>query len=700
MRYEYSGHLRNVIYAPDPDMRDTLDYVEFTAEDMARWHTQDGNTDLEWQNIPATRKRTEDGVKLQGTFDAVRRIENLGPDDPSFWVPLRSLGLDDGRFPVDLRRFPIAELTYRCSSEKARPAWLLHYPGGVHFDGLTPSTEWRRIARLIPFNDFPKQIDGITFRLYAVARSTEFMEIQSIRFRAMSPGESEALGKAMSALEAAGGPKHYPLLDEFFPMGVFMDAGSAKDMAELMEISFRDYWRMALEDIARHHHNAVILESMDRLSGTEWREILDLALAYGLRILAAHEWTEEEVAERGLGLVEKHILPHAASEAILGWAIANEPAQHTFQMHMDMRAMIEEADPNHPLVAMMREPNAFPLFAPHLAATGLSYFSSKVAWDLGTLLKTHHPLGRGQQLWVAGPAYIYATDTPKWSTCPEIRLMLNLAFASGARGWFAYCYHSAPLWMGGSCQRSLTGPFLTFSDMWAELGNRMERFSAMAPLFLKATPGDPPFDAFQVLPTPHPRSRRPEHVPPVSVCWSQGPDFSLLFVVSNDTVEMTPVNLRVTDGLPPGFATYDVTDFVRSRSWQPMARDRHLEMFPGQCQVILVAEPHVCDAWRDRIAGAIKAGDERQVSLYLGLARRYSLDISHVQRLMREVGMVSPIDDITKLREARDTLTNIVYAAPEVCVPRSLLIQVSAGICGCDGTLCRLLGMGKVDQAH
>lgn len=700
MRYEYSGHLRNLVYAPDADLRETLDHVEFSAGDIARWHTQDDDADLEWQNIPVTRRETENGVILQGVFEDVRRIENLKPDDPSFWVPLRSAGVDDGRFPVDLRRYPIVELTYRCSSNRTRPAWMLHYPGGVHFDGLAPSTEWRRIARLIPFNGFPEQIDGITFRLYGVTRSTEFMEIQSVRFRAIAPGEQEALWKGMSVLEGSGGPRKYPLLDEFFPMGVFMDAGDAKDMAELMEISFRDYWRMALEDIARHHHNAVILEGMARLSGTEWREVLGLAQAYGLRIVAAHEWSEEEVARRGLGLVEEHIAPYADSEAVLGWSVVNEPAQHTFQMHMELRAMIEEADPNHPLAAIMREPNSFPLFAPHLAATGLSYFTSNAAWNLSELIKTHQPLSRGQQLWLAGPAFIYATDTPKWNTCPEIRLMLNLAFASGVRGWFAYSYHNAPIWMGGSCQRSLTGPFLTFSDIWAELGNRMERFSAMTPLFLKAVPGDPPFDAFDIRFTAHPRSRRPKDVPPVSVHWCQGPDFALLYVVSNDIVEMTPVNLRVTEGLPPGLAIYDITNFVRSRSWQPMVRDRHLEMFPGQCQVIMLAEPHVCDAWRDRIAQAIKEGDERQVSLYLGLARRYSLDISHVQSLMRDVGMTTPIDDIAKLREARETLTNVVYAAPEVCVPRSRLIQVSAGICGCDGTLCRLLGMGKVDLAH
>ena len=52
------------------------------------------------------------------------------------------------------------------------------------------------------------------------------------------------------------------------------------------------------------------------------------------------------------------------------------------------------------------------------------------------------------------------------------------------------------------------------------------------------------------------------------------------------------------------------------------------------------------------------------------------------------------------MRAVRDRLLNAIYRSPALITPRSKLIQASAGICACDGTLCRLLGKGKVDPAH
>ena len=53
------------------------------------------------------------------------------------------------------------------------PAWCLEYPGGCHLDGLTPSKNWRTIARLgVPASfgggvsdDFPLA------RMYALIRT-------------------------------------------------------------------------------------------------------------------------------------------------------------------------------------------------------------------------------------------------------------------------------------------------------------------------------------------------------------------------------------------------------------------------------------------------------------------------------------------------------------------------------------------------
>lgn len=53
-----------------------------------------------------------------------------------------------------------------------------------------------------------------------------------------------------------------------------------------------------------------------------------------------------------------------------------------------------------------------------------------------------------------------------------------------------------------------------------------------------------------------------------------------------------------------------------------------------------------------------------------------------------------------KSKDLRDFLTNILYRTPQLVEPRSALVRASAAICGCDGTLCRMMTMGKIDQAH
>lgn len=700
MIYKYAGFLKTVLDRPDPEGRAATEFVEFTASDIAQWSLVDDEADLEWKAIPSERNETSSGVRLVGHFEGVHAIDSLPSSDPSFWVALSSRRSTDGRFPIDLNRFPVAEITYRCVSMSARPAWTLSYTGGIHFDGLEPAESWQTVARLVQVHGFPRSINHCTFRLYGTKRKTETMEIRSIRFRGLSPKEHAACYGPESSNDLNLKPTHYPLLDDFLPIGVYMKASTAKRMADCMEISCRDYWRLALEDIARHHHNSVAVEEIDRLTPQEWREVLGLAESYGIRVLAHHHWPRNEFQRDPDRFIERDIKPYADSRSLLAWAIHDDPPSQSFKMHMEAQPLIHAADPHHPMAVVMREPSNFPLFAPHFPVTALSHFKSHAPWEMGDTIRAHSHLASGQHMWVVAPAFVYATDTPEWNTSPETRLMINLAFANGARGWFAFSYHNDPIWVRGNTQRSLTGPFLNFSDNWSELGHRMERFFALAPLALNATPIEEPADcAFKITWEEHNEPQRPEGMPAIQWQWLAGPEFLLLYVISNELNEVTTVYIEAPDSLPKGLVAYDMTDFVRSRNWTPMAWSRHLEMFPGQGQILLVAEPEVCAKWRDDIARRMQEADRRQIELDLSLARRYNLDIQDVQRNLRQVGVGEPLEDSLKTLEAREQLVNLLYCAPAFAEARSNLIQVGAAVCACDGALCRLMNNGKIDTA-
>lgn len=701
--YEYSGYLRSLLKHPPLEEIERANAIEIPARDIAQWPADDDGRDPEWRHIPAECVETEEGAALlRGNFERVRQIDATGPNDPSFWVPLTCMESDSRCvFPLELSRYSVVEITYRCLTPHCRPAWQFYYPGGLHFDWLRPSTQWVTKARLIQHRGFPEQITGMTLRLYSVSRSVQEWEIQSIRFRALTHTEIEALVQhehELSLPEAQ--PKHYPILDSFVPLGVCVDANAGRAMASQMDMAFRDYWRIAMEDIARSHHNCLMVENVAELSETETAELLGLATSFGLRVVPLLNWSPQMVLARGQELVDKYVRPHAESDALLAWCLQGEPPEHAFEAYMKAKPLFEATDELHPLIYLTRDPNSMALYAPHFPVTGLSYFKSGDPWSLGDSVRTHLPLVKGQQLWVTAPAYIYATGTPRWNTCPEARLMINHAFGSGARGWFAFSYHNVPIWLSGPFKRSLSGPFLTFSDLWIELSHRVERFVGLSSLLLRTRPGDFWVPNVRISVQPHSNSRLPKGLQHVTWSWLHGEDFGILYVINNDIDQVTGVNIEIPSELPFGQECYDITDFVRSREWRTTERFRHLEMFPGQAQMFLFAPPHVALRERDHMIAYLLEDDRRQLGLDLGLARRYGQDITEAQELIRRFGLGHPIDDLQAAKKARDGITNTMYRHAPFAQARSAILESSAALCGCDGALTVLYDRGRIDEAH
>lgn len=700
LNYEYLGYLSTILYKPDPQVRDRLEKIEFGPDDLLRWHTKDSPFATEWQQVPVTKKRTEEGVEIKADFRDVLSIDSLSPDDPRYWAPLSTMGLEDERFPVDACRYPIIEVTYRCTSERAHPIWMWTYDGGSHFGALPPSQEWHTVVRHVQHFDFPSQIDDVVIRLYSPTRTVESMEVASVCFRAMSETESEAWRKSRVQLEERHVPKRFPLLDEFMPLGVYMDADTAKRLADMLGISAQEYWELVMEDLVGHYHNAVALAHVDRLKPEEWRDLLALGESHGVKFIPRHEFPVGGSEEEQRRVIETHIKPYADSEAILARTFSGEPIESDFHDVLAAKNMMEEGDPNHPVAIVARYPNAYPLFAPFFSASGVGYFTSRRPWELGKVVRTHAALSDAQQFWVAAPAFMYPTQTPEWSTCPEMRLMVNLAMANGARGWFAYSYHNDPVWLRGRVQRTLTGPFLTFSDLWAELMQRMKRTSALAPLLLKARPEDEMDDWFVGAITSETDEEPVEGVPPISHFHLRGPDYSLYITVSNNIRDMAGVDIQIPRNALKNQEIYDLTTYVRARTWETVKPEGHLEMFPGQAQILLAASPERCAHWHEVIASRLIESDLRKLQSNLRLARQYTLDVADVERKLDRAENGSSLEDLETVHAAKDALLNLIYDAPAIREARSKIIEASAAVCACDGTLCRLMARGKKDRAE
>jgi hypothetical protein len=702
MSYIYSGHLKTVLEPPNPDDLLGLDAVEISADELARWVTKDLELSKEWQRIPVHRARNGGAVRLMGRFEDIQRIDNLAQDEAQFWVPLSSIGVSGSPFPIDLNRYPIIEITYRCTSDNAVPAWLWTYEGnGLHFRVLPAARHWCTVARLVQHGGFPKQVNDVVIRLYSSTRTTESLEVRAIRFRAPNAAEAEVWKKDRVWLaEEAPKPKHYALLDEFLPLGVYLNADITRRLAETLGLSLAEYWSLALEDIAIHHHNCIAIENVERLTEGEWRELLALAAPFRIRIMPIRGFPASEPEAQQRAFIDTHVRPHATSDALLAWNFAVRPEEEDLPGVLRAKALTEEADPNHPPALITHNPGAYAAFAPHFPASGIAHFPSHAPWHMGEMVQTHAALAGGQQFWAVGPAFVYASAAPEWSTCSEQRLMLNLAFSTGARGWFSYAYHNDPIWSTGTWYRSLTGPFLAFSDLWLELDKRMNRFAAFAPLLLKAEPAPLPAKWYVTDRISEDVAHLPEGIPPASSFRLRGPDFNLYSIVSNDVLGMTSLNISIPPDEVKGIAFYDLSDFVQERVWQPMPLDRHFEMFPGQARVVLAAEPDVCETYRDAMVNRLIEDDLQHLRVNLGLARAYGLHPHEVEKVLDGVGTGDPMLDLEIMDHARNELLDLIYTAPVVGEARSRLIGIRSGLCACDGALCRLLSMGKAEQAR
>ena len=699
MSYAYSGYLSTVLRNADPAQIDAVDAVVFDRSDLAKWRTEDLPHALEWRHLPVRKIHTDDGIKLEGDFTGVVNIDSLKVDDPRYWVPLTTFGLTDSRLPLDASRYPIIEVTYRCTSARAHPTWMWTYDGGSHFGALPKTREWQTVARNVQHFGFPARIDNVVLRLYSPTRTIESIEIKSVRFRAMTPQEAEATQQSLAGLEALRPPRHFPILDEFLPLGVYMDADSAKRLADMLEISLGEYWALAIDDIVRHGHNTIALANFDGMDRRVRDELLLRCEANGIRLLPRHEYPLDGDANGQQRVIDDHVRPNAKSKAIFARTLSGEPIENDFHQVLESKRRIEEADPNHPVAIIARYPNALPLFAPFFSASGIGYFTSKRPWDAGKSVRTHVPLAGGQQFWLAAPAFMYPTQTPQWSTSPEMRLMANLAFANGARGWFAYSYHNEPVWKRGRLQRSLTGPFLTFSDLWSELMLRMRWIDALAPLLLAARVEDAIDDWFLKGVSTLSNVRPAPGISPISQFHLRGDDFSLYFTVSNNTREIASIEIDIPRREADGDEIYDLSDYVTGRQWKSIARQRHVEMFPGQAHILLVASRARCEEWRERITARMIDSTQRTLRCNLDLARTYHLDIGDIESTLGRLNGSADPAHLELVHSMKDRLTDLLYSSDAIRETRSSIISSSSAVCGCDGALCRLMELGHRKEA-
>jgi len=84
----------------------------------------------------------------------------------------------------------------------------------------------------------------------------------------------------------------------------------------------------------------------------------------------------------------------------------------------------------------------------------------------------------------------------------------------------------------------------------------------------------------------------------------------------------------------------------------------------------------------------------------LALTQVYGIRTTDIEKMIEGVQHHAGHEALSTMQRAREALLNLVYSSPVIYEPRSKIIEASAAVCACDGSLCRLLGRGKAEQAR
>ncbi len=696
MTYTYGGFAAKLFPKPDEEQLQTLPAVTLTQRDIYQWTHQDIDQN---KKIAASHKKIKEGIQFTGRFGSVSALNCISLKEPVIFASMGTFGWQNEIFPIDTQQYPVLEITYRVPDDLIQPRITWFYEGGQVEEVLPVTRKWETVALLMVWKGFPEKIENVVVRMYSSVCATRTLEIASVRFRALS--EEEALAIKDAEKYPCGREYDFPdsAAEPFMPIAVQMNAGTARRLAEMLGLSLAEYWNLAFEDIVLHHHNSVVLEECFSLNLEEIREFLSCAEHFSLRVILSITTLDCDGDDLSEITIER-IRTLGDSKVILGWYIVPDPSDSNLERLARIRWKIAEAAPLHQVSIRLHSAFSLARVGRCFSSYTIPFRRNHIPWSLGNEIRIHHPLTDGIPLWVESTTSLNGMNVPKWSTCPEMRLQMGMAFARGVQGWITDRYHNDPLWTGGTHQRSLTGSFLTFSDLWSELGSGAEMYNAIAPLLLDMTPVPLRRVPFISKCEAAENAQTFEKLPPAQWYRLRGESFNVFMVISMDIRGVTSLEVQIPQRLLRRASIFNLTDFVYKREWKRMLLKQHVEMFPGYAYAILVGGGDICEKWRAEIAERLIEDDRRQLYIRRKLCEAHGVDLSEPDALVRQASLEGDLRKLQLMEQAHAMMIDLIYETPGLADARSAIIRAMAIACACDGVLCRMVTQGRPAMAQ
>lgn len=268
----------------------------------------------------------------------------------------------------------------------------------------------------------------------------------------------------------------------FFPIGMYVaaerlaDAWDATPAVHLGRPAL-ETWRRDLDDMARHHINVVAIENTSAIPIETLRTMIRDGFDRGILTWASENGLPPE---KDFAAWTLHRHAHLRGEpGLLAWSLWDEPLAEDLPRWLRLKAILEAADPTHPILAVTHGgPKGFERHAPAHAHDFYPILTDAAdPLSVGSMVRRYVDAAGPAHIWFVQQAF--HGEGRRLPTPAESRLMTFAALANGAKGIFHFIYDH------------LTDPINNSTPLWDEIGLTSARLAAIGPLLLDTKPVDP-----------------------------------------------------------------------------------------------------------------------------------------------------------------------------------------------------------------
>lgn len=458
----------------------------------------------------------------------------------------------------------------------------------------------------------------------------------------------------------------YPQLRNFFPFGMYVAAErigewDKPDSPTHMGRPMIEPYRRDLLDMARHYINLVAIENTSMIPVPILKQMLAEGEHVGIFTWASENGLPNE--SEAEAYAQRRISQFKDEKGLLVWSPWDEPYPENMDKWLKWKKAFEEADPNHPVIAVTcGGPKGFENYDVIQASDYYPvYVENPDPWSVRDFVRR----------------YMDATTKPNWfviqafqgegrrlPTVAENRMMTYMAIGEGVKGILYFIY-----------DHLVTHYNYPVTPQWEDIGKLGRILRAIGPELLD-TRIDRESRLVEMIPEPNTDSRRPKDWPSAICSVLKSPAGHAFIVVYNTSTESpVRVHLKASSG-----RLFDLISLVETNISSAGRQTLDLHLNPGDGRILLLANDKNYLRIAEKIRTNLYFAERKLVVLERELAEKWNVKLEKVNILLERAKKAVLINDPKKglslVLQARMALEDAKKGNADFSTARKVLDKV------------------------